>query len=498
MAEVSKRIKTGGRAYLKLALLAALVLSGLFLVRLTPLAEYTTWEGISQAIGLLQGSVWAPVLFVMLYAGATALAIPGTILTLAGGALFGFFWGTVLNSIAANIGANLAFWVARFLGRGGIEQLFGSRLDKLDAATAKHGFQSLLMLRLVPLVPFNALNFGSGITALRWPTYALATVIGIFPGTVVYTMFADALLQGSQEASREALVRVAFSGGLLVLLSFLPKILKRFDMKIPGLTALLLVITASALTAQTHSGLMDHSAFTEVLERAVHPPLVDYDALKENRQALDDYLAEMAAIDPEAVAAASQSERLAFWLNAYNACMLRQVVDHYPIQKNTGLLARVRNTITDRPDNSVWQIPDVFSRVHCRVMGEDRSQDQIEHEIIRPMGDPRIHFAANCAAISCPPLQTWAFTAEHLDEQLDELVRGFVSDERYFRVETGDRSVLTLSKVLDWYGDDFGGTPGLREFFSRYTDGSVHDAVLSGDTRIEFFEYDWTLNDIGR
>ena len=71
MAEVSKRIKTGGRAYLKLALLAALVLSGLFLVRLTPLAEYTTWEGISRVIGMLQGSVWAPVLFVMLYAGAS-------------------------------------------------------------------------------------------------------------------------------------------------------------------------------------------------------------------------------------------------------------------------------------------------------------------------------------------------------------------------------------------------------------------------------------------
>ena len=129
MAEVSKRMKTGGRAYLKLAPLAALVLSGLFLVRLTPLAEYTTWEGISRVIGMLQGSVWAPVLFVMLYAGATALAIPGTILTLAGGALFGFFWGTVLNSIAANIGANLAFLGARVLGRGGIEQLFDARVD---------------------------------------------------------------------------------------------------------------------------------------------------------------------------------------------------------------------------------------------------------------------------------------------------------------------------------------------------------------------------------
>ena len=495
MAQVSERINTSGRAYVKLGLLTVLVLSGLFLVRLTPLAEYTTWEGVSRAFGVLQGSLWAPLLFVMLYAGATALAIPGTILTLAGGALFGFFWGTVLNSIAANTGANLAFLVARVLGRDGIEQLFGSRLEKLDAATAKHGFHSLLLFRLVPLVPFNALNFGSGITALRWPTYALATVIGIFPGTVVYTMFADALLQGSQEASRDALIRVAFSGGLLVFLSLLPKILKRFKMKIPGLTASLLMIAVGGLTAQSHSGLMDHSAFSEVLERTVHPPLVDYEALKADRKSLDDYLAEMAAIDPTAVAMASQSDRLAFWINAYNACMLRQVVDHYPIQKNTGLFARVKNTIADRPENSVWQIPDVFTRVHCRVMGEDRSQDQIEDEIIRPMGDPRIHFAVNCAAMSCPPLQTWAFSGDHLDDELDGIVEAFVSNERHFRLEEGDRSVLTLNKVLDWYGEDFGGTEGLREFFSRYMDG---DKAVSSDTEIEFFEYDWTLNDIGR
>ena len=152
----------------------------------------------------------------------------------------------------------------------------------------------------------------------------------------------------------------------------------------------------------------------------------------------------------------------------------------------------------DRPANSVWQIADVFKREHCTIAGQVRSQDQIEHEIIRPMGDPRIHFAVNCAAMSCPPLQSWAFTADALDEQLDEIVRAFMSNPVHFELETGDRSVLRLNKVLDWYGDDFGGTEGLLEFFTPYYEGHDGDIGIGPDTKVEFFEYDWTLNDVPR
>ena len=500
MADVSERDPGGGRAYVKLALFALLIFSGLLLARFTPLGALLTQEGIGSAIGELRGSGWAPVLFIALYAGATAMAIPGTILTLAGGALFGFFWGTVFNTIAANIGANLAFLVARLLGREGIERLCGPRLARLDDATKEHGFQGLFLLRLVPLVPFNALNFGSGLTALRWRTYALATVIGIFPGTVVYTMFADALLQGSQEASREALLRVLISGALLVFLSFLPKIMKKLNVKIPGLTPhlLALVLIPAGASGQMSGALPDHSAFSDVLERTLdEAPLVDYAGLKADRHSLDTYLESMANTDPDALAAATPSARLAFWINAYNACMLQQVVDHYPIKKNTGLLSRATNAVMNRPENSVWQIPDVFGREHCLIAGQARSQDQIEHEIIRPMGDPRIHFAVNCAAMSCPPLQPWAYTAADLDEQLDKIVHAFMSDPVHFDVETGDPSVLRLNKVLDWYGDDFGGTDGLMEFFASYVEGH-RDSQIGPDIKIEFFEYDWTLNDVPR
>ncbi len=500
MANMNDGANRGGRAYVKLALFALLIMSGFLAARFTPLGSLLIQDGISRAIEGLRGSVWAPLLFISLYAGATAMAIPGTILTLAGGALFGFFWGTVFNTIAANIGANLAFLVARFLGREGIERLCGQRLQRLDEATREHGFQGLFLLRLVPLVPFNALNFGSGLTALRWRTYALATVIGIFPGTVVYTMFADALLQGSQEVSREALVRVLISGALLVFLSFLPTIMKRLNVKVPGLSPLFLalLLIPSGVPAQTSGDLPDHSTFSGVLEHALKTPLVDYAALKANRHDLDAYLEVMANTDPGALAAASRSARLAFWINAYNACMLQQVVDHYPIQKNSGLLSRATNAIMDRPENSVWQIPDVFKREHCTIAGQVRSQDQIEHEIIRPMGDPRIHFAVNCAAMSCLPLQTWAFTAHGLDEQLDSIVRDFMSNPVHFEVEPGDRPVLRLNKVLDWYGDGFGRTEGLLEFFASYLQGHDGNVQIGHDTRVEFFEYDWTLNDVPR
>ncbi len=500
MADVTPVTQGAGRAYAKLAFFALILVGGFLVARLTPLGDFLSREGIDQAIGWMRGSRWAPIVFIALYAGATAMAIPGTILTLAGGVLFGFFWGTVFNSIAANLGANLAFLVARFLGREGIERMAGDRLEKLDQATRNHGFQGLFTLRLVPLVPFNALNFGSGLTALRWRTYAVATVIGIFPGTVVYTMFADALLQGSQEASREALIRVLISGGLLVLLSFLPQIMRKLNIRVPGLAPILVatLLAAPGLSAQDRGALPDHSAFGMILEHSVKAPLVDYAWLATNRQRLDAYLEAMAETDPAALAAASRPAKLAFWINAYNACMLRQVVDHYPIQKNTRLLDRAKNAILDRPENSVWQIPDVFGREHCRIAGEDRSQDEIEHEIIRPMGDPRIHFAVNCAAMSCPPLTTWAFDADHLDEQLDRIVREFVANAAHFELRTGDRAELRLNKVLDWYKDDFGGIDGLRDFFSPYLDEDARRVVASRDTKVEFFDYDWTLNDVNR
>lgn len=501
MAEV----KNDSGALLKLGLLAALLVGGALAAAFTPLGGYLSREGIGRGIDWLRGSTAAPLVYIAVYAAATALAIPGSILTLAGGAMFGVSWGTVYTTVGANVGANAAFGIGRFLGRNGVERLAGSRLDALDRATANHGFRGLLTLRLIPAVPFNALNFGSGLTSIRWPTYALATAVGILPGTVVYTMFADALLAGSQEASRAALLRVLASGVLLILLSFLPTIAKRLGVRLPGpatptLLALLTaqVVGASAIGSGPLSAqaLPTHETFSALLAEVVQQPNVDYALLVEKRSTLDAYLTTLASVSPTTVDAAPRDARLAFWINAYNACMLRLVADNYPIEKDGRLLSRLTNAVAGRPPNSVWQIRDVFTTAHCRVAGEERSQDDIEHGIIRPMGEPRIHFAVNCAARSCPPLWPEAYEAETLDHQLDRAVTHLVGLASHFSVE--EDGTVRLNEVLDWFQDDFGGIEGLRAFLAGYVADDSAAILRDARTTIDFFDYDWTLNDVGR
>ena len=494
---------------LKLALLVAVLVGGYLVATQTPLSNYLTRDGIGDAVEWLRGHPWAPGIFIAIYAAATALAVPGTILTLAGGAVFGLYWGTLFNLVAANIGANLAFLIARTLGRDGIRGLIGkdsTALEKLDSVVHRHGFRGLLTLRLIPLVPFNALNFGSGLMPLRWRTYAVATLVGIVPGTAVYTFFADALLQGSQEASRDAWIRVLIAGVLLLLLSFLPAILKRMNVRLPGMTSVVTLLCGFALAGPAKASqstastlqLPDHAAFTEVLAEVVDPPGVDYERLAEDPSGLRRYISTLDAASPDALAQASATDRLAFWINAYNACMLKRVIDHYPIKKAGGF-QRLKNAAAGRPANSVWQISDVFTGDHCPVAGKVRSLDEIEHEIIRPMGDPRIHFAINCAARSCPPLIGQAYEGRSLEDQLDARVRAFVLDPVHFQVVTDqDRAAVHVNRVLDWFQEDFGGVQGIRSFLAGYAEGEAREALLDSVTELVFFDYDWTLNDASR
>jgi uncharacterized membrane protein YdjX (TVP38/TMEM64 family) len=211
----------------KLLLLVVIVAAGWLAMRATPLREYVESGRLSALIVALRQAWWAPFAFVAGYALAVTFGFSGLVLTLAGGAVFGFWWGALLNTLGANLGATGAFWLARVLGRDGLQALLGGRLAGIDRITHQSGFAWLLRLRLIPIVPFNLLNFASGLTAIPWRTFALATALGILPGALVYTFFADAILSGSQQATRDAYVRVAIAGVLLVLLSFVPTLAKR-------------------------------------------------------------------------------------------------------------------------------------------------------------------------------------------------------------------------------------------------------------------------------
>ncbi len=241
--------------------------------------------------------------------------------------------------------------------------------------------------------------------------------------------------------------------------------------------------------------LPDPAAFTAVLQRYAHGDLVDYAALRADRAGLDAFVAKLGRTDPAALERASRETQLAFWINAYNACALTLVIDHYPI-KPAGFPASLVRSLQGVPANSIRQIPDTWTRTFCPVAGAPRALDEIEHEILRPMGEPRIHFAVNCASRSCPVLATEAYTGEAIDQQLDAAVRRLIADPRQYRLERNGTAVLRLNKVLDWYKDDFGGTAGVVAFLRPYlpADDAAYIAT-HGPPTVGYLPYDWTLND---
>lgn len=156
----------------------------------------------------------APLLYMATYAVATVLFVPGAAITLLGGALFGLWWGTLYTVVGATIGAVVAFFIARFFGR----DFFGSliaherfqRVRTYDTALAANGFITMLVLRLVPLFPFNALNYSLGLTSVRSRAYIIGTFLGIIPGTFAYTYFGDSLFSLDIASIAIALVLVIF------------------------------------------------------------------------------------------------------------------------------------------------------------------------------------------------------------------------------------------------------------------------------------------------
>jgi len=210
-----------------IVVIAALIgLSAIF--RWTPLADYLTRENVLAFFQSIREEWWGPLIFILIYALGCVIALPGSVLTLAGGAVFGTAWGTVYNVLASNVGATLAFLVARFLGRDFVKGLMKSgKLAQFDRDIEKAGFKTIFRLRLIPLVPFNGLNFGAGLSSVRYRDYFCGSLLGMIPATFIYTYFADALLQGVQGVGQKAFLNLIIASILLILISFLPTLYKK-------------------------------------------------------------------------------------------------------------------------------------------------------------------------------------------------------------------------------------------------------------------------------
>jgi hypothetical protein len=241
-----------------------------------------------------------------------------------------------------------------------------------------------------------------------------------------------------------------------------------------------------------------HLPNPDLLDRALaehmRDGLVDYAGLRAHREDLDRYLDALSKTDPAALEGAPREERLAFWINAYNACVLRLIIDHYAIIGREQF-ARGDGRERTAPEKSIRQIPETWTAPFCRIAQRDRSLDGIESGILRPMGDPRIHFALSCAARGCSGLADSAYRGDRLDEQLDRAVKRFVRDPRHVQIARGAPPVLRVNKFLDWYKEDFGGTAGLVAFLRRYVSSRDADLLRPGGVRVEYLDFDWSLNE---
>jgi uncharacterized membrane protein YdjX (TVP38/TMEM64 family) len=180
-AVASPRLKS----LVKLGLLLGVLSGAIIFFRFTEVGRSITPRSFMEFIDTAD-PILAPLLYIAVYIVGTVLLLPGTILSFAGAILFGPYLGTLYTWIGASIGATLAFLLAKLLGRDFVNQLLRGKLQALDQRLGEHGFTGLLILRLVPLFPFNALNFGCGLTSIRLRDYVLATAIGILPATFVY------------------------------------------------------------------------------------------------------------------------------------------------------------------------------------------------------------------------------------------------------------------------------------------------------------------------
>jgi Protein of unknown function, DUF547 len=245
-----------------------------------------------------------------------------------------------------------------------------------------------------------------------------------------------------------------------------------------------------------------HAAWNALLKKHVLPlrggqaSQVRYAGFAADRAALQGYLDTLSAVGDPAFKAYSKAQQQAFLINAYNAFTVELILTAYPKLESIKDLGNVLQ--------SPWK-PKRIALLGSRV-----SLDDIEHEMLRQRGrfdEPRVHFAVNCASIGCPPLREEAFTADRLDAQLEEQTRRFLADRsrnRYNPDHNQKRGRLEVSKIFDWYGDDFRrgfrGITSLRVFFARYADlladaPADRERIRSASVDIGFLDYDWALND---
>ncbi len=230
---------------------------------------------------------------------------------------------------------------------------------------------------------------------------------------------------------------------------------------------------------------IDHSAWSAILRQYVDDHgMVNYRGIVSSKaavSALDSYLKTLSTAGPQIPS--TRGGKLAFWINAYNAVTVRGIVREYPTSS-------IRNHTAKIFGYNIWKDLQLY------VGGRPYSLDQIEHEILRKMDEPRIHFAIVCASVGCPRLLNEAYLPEQLEQQLDNNARDFFARSRNFRYDQPNQRFY-LSSLLSWFGRDFGSNRQrqLRRIARWLPTEAARQAALRQAVSVTFLDYDWSLND---
>lgn len=529
----------GNAGRLKIASVILLIVALMMFVKSLPVDEWV--EALK--VWVERMGVWGPLIFAAIYAVWTVLFLPGSFLTLAGGAVFGIGWGTATVSLGSTTGAALAFLIARYLAREQIEtRTAGSpKFRAIDAAIGQQGWKIVALLRLSPAVPFNLSNYFYGLTAVRFWPYVLASWIAMLPGTVLYVYLGYVARKGVEVAagaqqSGSIGGKIMLGVGLLatvVVTVFVTRIARRAIQQqttidgdsateatppvestpnatpqatgFPlGVTALFISSLLLSIGATCYANLDSirnlfgppaatlHEAYASTGGAAAYDHKLFDDVLRSHvdERGFVDYAAiaknpqaldrYIAALAKADFEALSRDEKLALLINAYNAFTIRLILDHW----DGGKLASIKD-IDGAWDQRRW-----------KLAGRTLSLNQIEHEEIRPkFKEPRVHFALVCAAIGCPKLRNEAYVGSRIEAQLADQARYIHTHKRWFRYQPGGASV-GLTQLYAWYGGDFVQVSGsVLTFAARYS-SELKKALDAGrEPTIRWLEYDWKLND---
>ncbi|MBC7350762.1 MAG: DUF547 domain-containing protein [Thermogutta sp.] len=245
------------------------------------------------------------------------------------------------------------------------------------------------------------------------------------------------------------------------------------------------VIQSAPNTTRVPLDRIDHSAWDQLLRKYVDQHgMVNYAAWKRSPadvQMLEQYLETLGQADP--ALKTSKEARLAYWINAYNALTIYGILQVYPTTS-------IRNHTIAIFGFNIWE--DLL----LQVAGKKYSLNDIEHKILRKLGEPRIHFAIVCASVGCPRLRNEAYLPEKLEEQLADNTRDFFARDKNLQVDLAHRQVR-VSAILKWFGEDFGPTPqrALATLAEYMPDEPTKRLISEGNFSVSYLDYDWSLNE---